>query len=275
MVQSDKLRLKVYLSIFAGLMILGVLGFMAAEGISLADAVYFTIVTMATVGYGDIHPQSLVGKILALIIIVGGVGTFLGVVASITDFFVNRREEVLRQQKLNMVSGLFFSELGNELLKRITQLDPNTSMLANKLGISTKWQKKDYDQVQSELSRHKFSVDHRQGDIFELKTLLAGKSVLLLRLIESPIVHEHESFTDLLQAIFHLREELMNRSDGAVLQEIDLHHLEGDINRIYNILVFEWIRYMLYLKENYAYLYSLAIRLNPFNPEARAAIESA
>jgi voltage-gated potassium channel len=42
---------------------------------------------MATVGYGDIHPQSNVGKILALILIVGGVGTFLGVVASITEYF--------------------------------------------------------------------------------------------------------------------------------------------------------------------------------------------
>lgn len=89
---------------------------MLSENMSLIDAVYFSIVTMATVGYGDIHPQTPIGKILTIIII-GGVGTFLSVVASITDVFVNRREEKIRQEKINMILGLFFSEMGNDLLK--------------------------------------------------------------------------------------------------------------------------------------------------------------
>ena len=91
--EADRIRLKLYLFVFAALLLIGSMGFMLVENLSLVDSIYFAIVTMATVGYGDIHPQSTIGKILALILIVGGVGTFLGVVASITDIFLKRREE--------------------------------------------------------------------------------------------------------------------------------------------------------------------------------------
>ena len=107
--ETDKIRFRLYLGFFTTLLILGVLGFMVFENLSLVDSIYFSIVTMATVGYGDIHPQSAIGKILALILIVGGVGTFLGLVASITDIFLKRREDTFRRQKINMVTGLFLN----------------------------------------------------------------------------------------------------------------------------------------------------------------------
>ena len=102
-----KIRLRIYLSVFIALLSIGIIGFMLIENMSLTNAIYFSIVTMATVGYGDIHPQTEIGKILALIIIVGGVGTFLGVIASITDLLASRREEVVRQKKIDMMTGLF------------------------------------------------------------------------------------------------------------------------------------------------------------------------
>ena len=73
-----RLRLKIALIIFVGVMILGTLGFMTTEGIPLFDALYFMIVTIATVGYGDIHPATQLGKVLAVLMIVLGVGTFCG-----------------------------------------------------------------------------------------------------------------------------------------------------------------------------------------------------
>ena len=79
------LRLKIYLVVFAVLLSVGIIGFMFFEDMSLTNAIYFSIVTMATVGYGDIHPHTEIGKILALIIIVGGVGTFLRIIAGVTD----------------------------------------------------------------------------------------------------------------------------------------------------------------------------------------------
>ena len=141
---KDRLRLKIYLAIFTALLIIGILGFMVIENLSLVDAIYFAIVTMATVGYGDIHPQSSIGKVLALILIVGGVGTFLGIVASITDLFLSRRENSLRLKKLNMVTGLFFSELGTELLRHFSRLDLHNNRLYELLKVSPEWTNKDF-----------------------------------------------------------------------------------------------------------------------------------
>lgn len=42
--------------------------------------------------------------------------------------------------------------------------------------------------------------------------------------------------------------------------------------RIYNLLLLEWLRYMEYLKNNYAFLFSLAVCTSPFNPESGAIV---
>ena len=274
MKERIKFRLGIYLAVFTVLLSVGIIGFMFIENMSLTNAVYFSIVTMATVGYGDIHPQTEIGKILALIIIVGGVGTFLGLMASITDLFVNRREEAIRQQKIDMVTGLFFSEMGNELLKHFIRFDPETEALHKILKVSVEWKNEDFDRAHNLLKKHRLSINSCQGDILALLKHLQNSADLLLRLIENPIVQEHENFTELLRALFHLRDELLNRNDLFELLDSDRKHLEGDITRVYNLLIFEWLRYIRYLKKSYGYLFSLAIRINPFDPEATAVVKN-
>jgi voltage-gated potassium channel len=273
MIANIKFRLKIYLSVFTVLLSIGVIGFMYFENMSVTDAIYFTIVTMATVGYGDIHPQTEIGKILALIIIIGGVGTFLSVIASITDLFVNRREEAIRQQKVDMVTGLFFSEMGNELLKHFIRFDPEVIALHKSFKISAEWKNEDFEKANEFLKKHRLSINSYQGDIPALSNYLQNKVDLLLRLIENPTIQEHETFTELLRALFHLRDELLNRRDLSELVDSDRKHLEGDIMRVYKLLIFEWLRYIRYLKKNYGYLFSLAIRINPFDPEATAVVK--
>ncbi len=84
---------------------------------------------------------------------------------------------------------------------------------------------------------------------------------------------EHETFTELLRAVFHLKEELLNRGELKGLPGSDLEHLEGDVKRAYSLLVYEWIAYMEYLKINYPYLFSLSMRTNPFDREASAVVK--
>lgn len=68
-------RLKIILTAFFGLLALGTFGFMALEDLSPLDAFYMTIVTVATVGYGDIVPKTTAGRIFTMALIVLGVGT--------------------------------------------------------------------------------------------------------------------------------------------------------------------------------------------------------
>ena len=93
----------------------------------------------------------------------------------------------------------------------------------------------------------------------------------MLGLLENPNLLEHESFTNLLWAVFHLTEELIHRRRLKGLPDSDYKHLSGDIKRIYHLLIAEWLEYMEHLKNDYPYLFSLAMRMNPF--DANASVE--
>ena len=67
-------------------------------------------------------------------------------------------------------------------------------------------------------------------------------------------------------------EELENRDDLSKLPKSDYNHLSGDVVRIYSFLILEWLQYMEHLENNYPYLFSLAIRTNPFDPNPHVEI---
>ncbi len=73
----------------------GTLGIMLLEDLSFVDAFYFTIVTIATVGYGDISPQTVAGKLFSLLLIVTGIGIFLTIVTNVTQSLVQQRQRAL------------------------------------------------------------------------------------------------------------------------------------------------------------------------------------
>jgi hypothetical protein len=260
--------LRVFLVALLVVLVLGILGLMIIEDLSLADALYFTIVTVATVGYGDIHPATTAGKILALVLIITGVGTFLGVVANATEMMLNRREKKARIEKLNMVASLFFSEIGNRLLTYFVELDPQAASLRKELVITNDWSAADFLKVSQLLKNHKYNIEIEKIPQEELRTFFAGKVDLLLRLLENPALLERESFTETLRAVFHFRDELLLRQDISQLPESDRKHLAGDMKRAYKLLAHQWMDYMKHLKDNYPYLFSLAMRTNPFDLSA-------
>ncbi len=253
-------------------MIFGTLGFMYVEKKSLIDSAYFVIVTMATVGYGDIHPTTDLGKGLAVIIIVMGVGTFLGVIANITEMMLAKREMESRMQKLNMVIGVFFSEVGIGLMQIFSRYDPEFDAIRPGLMVEAKWTEKDFQRAIKEARRHDYGAKMGHIDFPVLKSFLLERRDFLVRLLENPVLLEHQSFTDLLRAVFHLTEELAYRKDFEGIPASDVNHLAGDIKRSYHFIVGEWLVYMSFLKNNYPFLFSLALRTNPFNKESSVLV---
>ncbi len=117
--------------------------------------------------------------------------------------------------------------------------------------------------------------DYSIGDKIALEQLscfLLGKRDFMLRLSENPNLLEHETFTDLLRAVFHLTEEFANRENITKLPVPDRDHLSGDVKRVYGLIVIEWVNYMNHLRLNYPYMFSLAMRTNPFDRKASAMI---
>ncbi|MBN2283004.1 MAG: two pore domain potassium channel family protein [Deltaproteobacteria bacterium] len=260
-----QIRLRIFLVIFIIVMVLGTLGFMTFENTSFSDALYFSIVTVSTVGYGDIHPATAGGKALAVFLIIMGVGTFLGIIAESTEVFLNRREARVRHQKINMVIGAFFSEVGMALLAIFARSDPDLEKIRADLIVTTQWNPGDFQRVRGRLGDYSYALDIEQVDMENLRDFLAAKREFMVRLLENPVLLEDESFTELLRAVFHATEELSYRRDIAELPRNDRLHLAGDLKRVYRHIVFQWFDYMKYLKDNYPYLFSLAMRTNPFD----------
>lgn len=181
----------------------------------------------------------------------------------------SRRE---RLEKLNMVIGTFFSEVGTTLLAGISDCDPGLDGIRKRLLIRDTWQDQEFEDLKGFLEEYRYEVDISKIDIRNLTTFLHEKRNFLLRLLENPVLLEHQMFTETLRAVFHLTEELERRSGAVKLPDTDLSHINGDLVRVYRNLSIQWVDYMKYLKKNYPYLSSLAMRTNPFDQEASVIV---
>jgi hypothetical protein len=180
------------------------------------------------------------------------------------------RDEIM--QKLNMVIGVFFSEVGTELLRNLADFLMDSEDLSRQLRVTSHWTNPDFQKATDFLSSHDLKVNSRMGDLAYLRNFLMGKREFLLRLLENQNLLEHEAFTDLLWAVTHLLQELEARKLLTSLPETDLDHLSVDIKRAYGHLLREWLVYMRHLKKDYPHLFSLAVRMNPMDPEARPEV---
>jgi len=185
-------------------------------------------------------------------------------VVVIIERLLARRETQAKLEKLNMVVGAFFSELGNRLLQDLFKNFDNRVEISRHLNITESWTKKDFQKAVDFALYLRVEVDCRNIDLGELKAFLTQKREFLLTLLENPSLLEHDRFTDLLWAVTHLDEELEARPSLIGLPDKDLEHIAGDIQRLYAHLASEWLDYVQHLKSKYPFLFSLVLRTHPF-----------
>lgn len=202
---------------------------------------------------------------------------FIPIQVLLVTLFINellrRRERRTTLNKMNMVIGAFFSEVGTNLLNSFHVFDRHCDKIRNDLLIPNNWSSREFAGVRKRVKNYACKIEIQKDGLGDIKTFLTGKRDFLLRLLENPNLLEHESFTDLLWAVFHLTEELVYRKNVKMLGDTDRQHLAGDLERAYLRLISEWLAYMGHLRKDYPYLFSLAIRTNPFDPNAAAEIK--
>ncbi|KAF5434784.1 Voltage-gated potassium channel Kch [Candidatus Methanophagaceae archaeon] len=71
----------------------GTVVFHILEKWSWVDSLYFTVITLATVGYGDLTPTTPVGKLVAVIFVISGVGIFFAFINKVMERRMERRNE--------------------------------------------------------------------------------------------------------------------------------------------------------------------------------------
>lgn len=185
---------------------------------------------------------------------------------------LKQRDKDVLHQKMNMVIGVFFSEVGTPLLKDGFAFLVDKKGLTERVKISTQWSSEDFRALALFLDSGEMKMESRLSDMGCLKGFLVARRNFMLGLLENPNLLEHDGFTELLWAVFHLLEELQAREKLAGLPEADMDHLSGDIRRAYTNLLKQWVVYLQHLKSDYPYLYSLAVRNNPLNPDARVEL---
>jgi hypothetical protein len=174
------------------------------------------------------------------------------------------REKQAIMQKLNMVVGAFFSEVGNELLQRLLVCFEKNGDISRHLAVKPNWSRADFNKAMAFAKAIDVEADLSSLDLYGLKKFLVQKRHFLLALLENPNLLEHERFTDLLWATFHLTEELEARESLTGLPKADIKHIAGDTQRVYRLLIVEWLFYVEHLKSKYPYLFSLVTRTHPF-----------
>jgi hypothetical protein len=189
-------------------------------------------------------------------------------VTLVIERVIRERERQVIRQKLNMVIGLFFSEVGSDLIRNLAGFLRDPLDLLQRLRVTDHWGNRDFKEAANFLANYHIDIDSRVGDLVCVRDYLIKKKGLLLGLLENPNLLEHDEFTDLLWAVSHLSQELELRKTLSGLHDTDLDHLSGDIQRAYMHLLREWLFYMKHLKSDYPYLYSLAVRMNPMDPNA-------
>lgn len=178
------------------------------------------------------------------------------------------REKQILLKKMNMVIGTFFSEVGTDLLKVMSTSDKACDRLKKTLIVKTDCHEKQFNQKVQAVKAHEPEIDIQRKDLIGLRDFLKKHRSFLMRLLENQNLLEHETFTDLMWALFHLTEELDARQDLENLTHNDMQHIIGDFKRVYEILIIEWLAYMKHLKADYPFLFSFAMRTNPFDEEA-------
>ena len=101
----------ILLSFFiVALIFLGTVVYSLSEGWSWLDSLYVTIITITTVGYGDLTPQTTIGRMFAIVFTLGAIGiggyALTEMAALVFERQSTRRERLLRRRRMDAIKAL-------------------------------------------------------------------------------------------------------------------------------------------------------------------------
>lgn len=74
-----------------GLLLMGTIIYAFLEGWTLVDSLYFTAITLTTIGYGDLYPTNPTSKLFTVFFVFAGVGTLLFSLSVVVEYNFKKR----------------------------------------------------------------------------------------------------------------------------------------------------------------------------------------
>lgn len=179
---------------------------------------------------------------------------------------LNKREKAKIEKEINMLIGIFFNEVGTEVLRMFVNADDCIDDIRDKCIIKRDFDKKDYENLMEIFLNNNFCARIDGIDLFNLKMILNEKSNIIIDLISNTILKEKEGFTDAVISVLHLRDELNTRFYlNKIEYEYEKKHLEEDINISYRLIAVRWVNYIEHLGAYYPQLFTKALISSPFD----------
>ena len=192
---------------------------------------------------------------------------FLPVQVAIVTFVINRFLNIVEQQKknkkINVIISTFFTEAGMQIMTAMSEFNRNHTELSNIIKTND-LKKNNENQMRDLVKSFKYDMYADPEKLVKLAELLAERKSFMLSLLENSNLLEHDSFTDMIWAVFHVADELQNRGDLTILPEADIKHISNDLLRAYPALIQQWIGYIVYLRDEYPFLYEAAKKRSPY-----------
>lgn len=115
-------------SISVAIIVLSAFLFSLSEQQSLANSLWWAVTTATTVGYGDETPHTAIGKVIAAVLMFGGIG-FIGLLTStITDFFTSRAQQNASAETTQQQADL------TQLLAKVDALNQKVDSLQQQIS---------------------------------------------------------------------------------------------------------------------------------------------
>lgn len=86
---SDR-SVQIVLAITSAIVIWASIFYRIVEGWSWVDSLYFSVVTISTVGYGDFSPETSLGKIFTIFYIIIGLGVFVTAATTVAEAIIKQ-----------------------------------------------------------------------------------------------------------------------------------------------------------------------------------------
>lgn len=204
--------------LFALLLLVGTFGYMYSEGIDFWNSMYLTVITITTVGYGDMVPKHASGKILTAVLIFCGGGVVMYTFSKITETVIEGRirdifernkmdKKVMQLSKHHIVCG--FGRIGKEICQVLAANKKTFVIIENNEEVIQEIEKLNYIFI--------------KGEAADDEVLLKAKVEKAASLIAVVSSDADNLFITLSARVLNPKLFIMARSSGAPGADIKLH----------------------------------------------------
>jgi voltage-gated potassium channel len=126
-------RLRPVLGAFAAVLVLGTVGYLLLDNAyGWFDGLYMTVITIGTIGYGEVHPLDITGRVWTIFIVILGYATFIYGSATLTSMFVSQefrrfradqRRKAMRQDLTSHVIVVGYGRVARAAISSVGRTD--------------------------------------------------------------------------------------------------------------------------------------------------------